>query len=281
MRKALWLLAVCAAGLVTIAAGAQQKSPATAPARKPAAVAKKAPAAKKPMAVPFSAGERLTYDISWSSYLTAGTATVTVQERRNTGQSQAYYIVAEGQPTPLLSKLYTLYYKADTLLDAYTLLPHRGSVYSQEGRRQRTKTTTFNQPGKSASYEVKTATTVNKAMKMPANTQDALSAVYVLRAIPLKQGDTFDMPVADSGTWFRVKMRVDGREMVRSGVGTVNAWKITPTIVDTKGKAASARQMSVWISDDARRLPVKMKAEVAVGSFDFTLREVRAGLGRP
>lgn len=279
MRKFPWLLALCAAGLLSMPAAAQ-KTPA-APAKKSAAAsAKKAPAAaKKPMAVPFSTGERLTYDISWSSYLTAGTATITVQERRNTGQSQAYYIVAEGQPTPLLSKLYTLYYKADTLLDAYTLLPHRGSVYSREGRRERTKVTSFNQGARQASYEVRTATTVNKAMKMPANTQDALSAIYVLRAIPLRQGDNFDMPVADSGTWFRVKMRVDGREPVRSGLGAVNAWKITPTIVDTKGKPASARQMTVWITDDARRLPVKLKAEVAVGSFDFTLREVRAGLG--
>ncbi len=213
MRKALWLLAVCAAGLVTIAAGAQQKSPATAPARKPAAVAKKAPAAKKPMAVPFSAGERLTYDISWSSYLTAGTATVTVQERRNTGQSQAYYIVAEGQPTPLLSKLYTLYYKADTLLDAYTLLPHRGSVYSQEGRRQREGRRPSTSRASSASYEVRDGHDGQQGDE-DAGQHAGCARPFTSCAPFLRQGDTFDMPVADSGTWFP---REDARRRPRAG----------------------------------------------------------------
>ena len=75
-------------------------------------------------AVPFKVGETLTYDVSWSSYLTAGTAVTTVKEKKPSYNSTAYYIVAEGRPTPLLSKLYTLYYKVDTLIDSYTLLIH-------------------------------------------------------------------------------------------------------------------------------------------------------------
>ena len=85
------------------------------------------PAPKREQPVPFAAGEALVYDISWSTFLTAGTATVSVKEKKPSYGSTAYYIVAEGRPTPLLSKLYSLYYKADTLLDVYTLLPQRGS----------------------------------------------------------------------------------------------------------------------------------------------------------
>ena len=99
--------------------------------------AKPAPAPKRELAVPFAAGEALTYDISWSTFLTAGSATVSVKEKKPSYGSTAYYIVAEGRPTPLLSKLYALYYKADTLLDVYTLLPQRGSIYSDENGRKR------------------------------------------------------------------------------------------------------------------------------------------------
>ena len=91
------------------------------------------PAPKRELAVPFAAGESLTYDISWSTFLTAGSATVSVKEKKPSYGSTAYYIVAEGRPTTMVSKLYTLYYKADTLLDVFTLLPQRGSVYSEEG----------------------------------------------------------------------------------------------------------------------------------------------------
>ena len=87
--------------------------------------------------VPFKIGETLTYDVAWSSLVTAGTAAATIKEKKASFNSTAYYIVAEGRPTPIVAKLYSLYYKLDTLLDSYTLLPQRGSVYSEEGSRHR------------------------------------------------------------------------------------------------------------------------------------------------
>jgi len=155
-------------------------SPPHAPAR-PAVAASK----RTPQAVPFSPGETLTYDVSWSSYVTAGSATLAVREKKPSYGSDAYYIVAEGRPTPLLSKLYDLYYKADTLLDVYSLLPQRASIYSEEGKRHRTKVTTFDQSAKKAHYEVQTATLVKKELVIPAYAQDGLAALYVLRAIAL------------------------------------------------------------------------------------------------
>src|SRR4051794_29953429 len=93
--------------------------------------------------VPFKVGETLTYDVSWSALITAGTAVVGVKEKRPSHNSTAYYIVAEGRPTTLLSRLYPVYYKLDTLLDTFTLLPQRASLYSQEGTRRSVRTTIF------------------------------------------------------------------------------------------------------------------------------------------
>jgi hypothetical protein len=87
--------------------------------------------------VPYAVGERLAYDVSWSNYVTAGTLTISIDSKKPSFGSTAYYIVAEAQTTGVLAKLYTLYYKADTLLDVYSLLPQRGSLFSREGSRQR------------------------------------------------------------------------------------------------------------------------------------------------
>jgi hypothetical protein len=265
-------VAVPLAGQSRTAARPAARPPvASAPAAKPAPAA---PAARAERPVPFRAGEVLVYDVSWSSYVTAGTATVTVREKRPSYGSTAYYIVAEGRPTPLLSKLYTLYYKADTLLDSYSLLPQRGSIYSEEGKDRRTKTTSFNQGARTAVYEVQTATNVRRDLKLPAYSQDALSAIYVLRAIPFKQGASITMPVTDSGRNYKVQVKVGGREPVRAANQTMNAWRITPAVFDEKGKPAG-RSMYMWISDDERKLPLKLSAELAVGSFQLTLREAR------
>src|SRR5690606_38525628 len=117
--------------------------------------------------VPFAVGERLAYDVTWSGLVTAGTATVTVRERRPSYDSTAWYIVAEGTPTPLLARMYTLYYKADTLLETRTLLPQRGSIYSREGARQRMKEILFDHRRRRATYHVTTSPTVREEQRLP------------------------------------------------------------------------------------------------------------------
>src|SRR5258708_13770196 len=117
MKRLLPILIAVAAALPLAAQG---RKTAPNPSGPPAAP-------KKEMAVPFKTGEVLEYDIGWSSFVTAGTATITVKEKKPSYGSTAYYIIAEGRPTPLVSKMYTLLYKADTPPDAYSLLPQRGA----------------------------------------------------------------------------------------------------------------------------------------------------------
>jgi hypothetical protein len=228
-----------------------------------------APVPAKEKAVPFKLGETLDYDVGWSSFVTAGTAEIVVKEKKPSYGSTAYYIVAEGRPTPIVAKLYTLYYKADTLLDVFSLLPQRGSLYSEEGKRRRMKTTMFDQAAKKATYEIETRTVAKKDLAIPAFTQDALSAIYVLRSIPFKSGEKFNMPVTDNGKVYKVLMQVGAVEPVQTGIGTINGLKITPVI--TGPDKDSPKGLALWVSDDARRLPLKMEAQLLVGKFVITL----------
>jgi hypothetical protein len=51
------------------------------------------------------------------------------------------------------------------------------------------------------------------------------------------------------------------------------AWRVKPIILGQK--SAEARDLSLWLSDDARRLPLKLQAELAVGSFNLVLRDAK------
>ena len=266
-RQALSIAALIAALAVVISA--QRGKPAAPSKPAPPEAAAAAPK-RTPQSVPFSPGETLTYDVSWSSTLTAGAATLSVKDKKPSYGSDAYYIVAEGRPTPLLSKLYDLYYKADTLLDVYSLLPQRASIYTEEGKRSRLKVTTFDQAARKAQYEVQTRTLVKKELAIPAYSQDGLAALYVLRAIALKPDDKFSMPICDAGEAYTVQITVGGVETVKTGIGDVRAWKITPVV--PANNAGGAKRLSLWLSDDPRRLPVRMQAQLAIGSFDLTLK---------
>ena len=245
------------------------------PARpaKPAAAAPPAPA-KVERQVPFKAGEQLTYDISWSDYLTAASATVSVREKRSSFGSVASYLVAEGQPVGFVAAIYSVYYKVDSLLDVYTLLPQRGSVFSQEARHRRMQVTRFDQVQRKATYEMTTATVYKRELRLPSPAHDPLSALYALRTLAMKAGDTTTLAVVNDGMVHTVKVTVAGREPVDTPLGRQNAWKLTPQALDSRGEPAND-QVTIWISDDARRLPLRIDAKLDVGVFRLVLREAR------
>lgn len=225
-------------------------------------------------AVPFQVGETLTYDVAWSSFLVAGTAVTTVRERRPSGTTPAYHIVAEGRPLPLVARLYSLYYKMETLLDTATLLPQQGTLYSEEGRRQRLGTTRFDRTARKAFFELKTDTTVRADLAVPPRAQDGLSALYSLRANPINARTKVTVPILDDGALYNVTMQASGTERVRVPLGEMTAWNVRVSITDAAGQAVG-QNVGLWISDDAKRLPVKIQAELPVGTFALALRDAR------
>lgn len=266
------VVAVLAAGLTAAAALPEAQARRTAPARRAAA---KPAAPARDMTVPFRTGETLTYNVGWSTYFTAGTATVRVQERRPlSGGRAAYILVAEGKPGSILATLYDLYYKAETQLDTRTLLPLTASVFSKEGSRTRVKTTHFKGAAKTADYSVKTTNLTTRQLTVPPYTQDALAAIYVLRALPFKAGDTMTMPVTSGGDVYRARINYGSVESIKTDAGSFQAWKVAVHAVDQAGRPA-ARSMNLWFSNDARRLPVKIEAGLAVGAFTLTLADAR------
>lgn len=221
--------------------------------------------------VPFAAGERLEYDVSYSSYVSAGTVVLQVAEKKPSFGSTAYYVVAEARTSPLLSRMYTLYYKADSLIDVYSLLPQRGSIFSREGSRQRMKITSFDHGKKQARFEMQTASKMQTDVAIPTTTQDALSVIYALRANFPQPGGRLAIPVTDGGRMYQAQFSVGARETIRLGSRDVGAFRVTPTVAGDKGDAI-ARGAAMWISDDARRLPLRIDVPLAIGRIVLSLR---------
>lgn len=230
------------------------------------------PTAQADRPVPFRPGEALTYDVSWTTFVTAGQATLSVKERRpQAGGRATYYLVAEGQPSSMLRSLYHVYYKAESMLDTVTLRPSMATLYSDENGRKRHKISTF-RPNGVVDFEMRTASTARSQLKLDPTAQDPLGAIYVLRALPLKPGlAPIVIPVTDSGKAYRMRVTVAGRESVRTGVGMLPALKLSLVVTDATGRAADATDLALWLSDDARRLPLKMIAGLPVGSVQLTL----------
>jgi hypothetical protein len=253
----------CAVSLICLAAPTIEAQP----------QARQAPPSRD-AAVPFKVGETLTFDVTWSNYLVAGTATLRVVDRRASLGAPAYTVVAEGRPVQLLAKLYTLYYKLESLVEAASLLPQRTTYYAEEGAARTTTITRFDRAARKASFEVQQDKTTKTMVDIGPRTQDGLSAIYTLRTMAFRAGDVYTFAVLDDGQLYTARLAVGPTEMVAVPHGQTRAWNVKVAITDADGQPAGSNA-AVWISTDGRRLPIKLQADLAVGNFVLALREAQ------
>lgn len=278
------LAAVVAIGLACLAGrGVGARFDAETTAQQPRPVQPRQPArdaprgrvpARREVAVPFRVGETLTYNVSWSQYLIAGTATSTVVAKEPSSNSAAYAIVAEGRPLPILARLYQLYYRMNSSLDSFTLLTHRSSLYSEEGSRRRQTATRFDRTARRAFFELTTEATTRTDFAMPPHAQDGLATLYALRARTFAPGERVTVPVVDEGMLYAVDVEAAAVERVKVAAGEFDATSLKVSIADPANQPVG-RDIVVWYSTDARRLPVKIQAGLPVGDFVLALREIK------
>lgn len=224
--------------------------------------------------VPFAVGETLTYDVSWSNFLTAGSAVTKVLSKRASFGATAWEVSAEGQPLPLIQRLYPVFYKMDALIDSTTLLSQWTGLYMDENGQKRQTSMRFNRPARKVQFEMTTEPKAKVDLNAPAGVQDGLTLLYTLRTRAFRAGDRFTIPVADDGSFYTVEGQVTGPESVRVRLGTMDAWTLNLSIVNEKREPV-AKNVSVSISTDARHLPLRMQAELPIGKFVLSLREAR------
>jgi hypothetical protein len=104
--------------------------------------------------------------------------------------------------------------------------------------------------------------------------QDILTVIYFLRTQKLEVGKLFDVPVSDSGRVFRFSVAVVERKQINTVLGRVTAVRVDPALFGENGLVRSRGSLSIWITEDSRRLPVKAQLKVDIGTFDIKLKRV-------
>jgi hypothetical protein len=115
------------------------------------------------------------------------------------------------------------------------------------------------------------------AMAVPAGIQDELSAFYYVRNLDLEAGRDLVLPAHTSRRNYNMKVIVHGLETVEVPAGKFECFVVEP-VLEGEGLFKHDGRITLYISADARRIPVLMKTKVPVGSIDVALKEYRAGV---
>jgi hypothetical protein len=110
--------------------------------------------------------------------------------------------------------------------------------------------------------------------------QDILTVIYFLRTQKLEVGKSFDVPVSDSGRVFRFAVAVVERKQMKTVLGSVSTVRVDPSLFGADGMVQTRGSLSIWITDDSRRLPVRAQLKVDIGTFDIKLKRVSNNGGK-
>ena len=102
---------------------------------------------------------------------------------------------------------------------------------------------------------------------------DILSAIYFLRTQPLQVGKNFELPISDSGQVYKVPVRVLEKKRMKTVVGRVDALLIEAELFGQRGMIEGEGKFFMWLTDDARRIPVSVKIKSEYGTFDIKLKK--------
>ena len=96
-----------------------------------------------------------------------------------------------------------------------------------------------------------------------------MSVFYAFRFFDLKENNALEVPVTDGKKCVIGEAKVIRRETIKVESGTYDTYVVEPDLKHVGGvfKKSKNAKFRIWVTADARKIPVKIESEVIVGSF--------------
>lgn len=155
----------------------------------------------------------------------------------------------------------------DTLVStvrAATLLPVRFDKRQREGWFKRDSTYVFDQERQTIARS--SGARQVGSLRVPGDVHDILSALYRVRASTLTIGSRVTVTVYEGGKLYTARVNVLRRERVTVPAGSFSCLVVEP-VLQSEAIFVQKGRLWIWLTDDARRIPVLMESAIPIGTI--------------
>jgi hypothetical protein len=207
--------------------------------------------------LPFNVGEQLNYNVFLSSVVQpVGQASFQVRARTKYFNHDGLQLSAKAQTTNAAQRLFYANDQINSYVDPTTLVPFRTDLILVEGQRRTNQSITFEQDRGTA------VTDKGQRVEIPVGTHDYISVMYALRSFnlaPPKRNAVSLLVNNRPTTLFVTSLK---RELIELGGQKIPAIQLSLTTDDPQPDKYSLR---LWVSEDRRRLPLRLTANTQLG----------------
>lgn len=215
-------------------------------------------------------GETFIYRLRWG-IIEVGSATMAVQGPVDYHGQEAFEITYTIQTNSWASKFYPISSSTCSYVDpglqrllGFTQRQREGKLHRDisvvvDWSAQLAKRTNFGKP--------------DGEQAITKDTLDQMSLVYALRRLPLPIGTTISIPTTNGKRLVQTEVKVQMKKKLSVAAGKFDALLLHADTKDLQGvfRKSKGAGIDLWVTDDYRRIPIKMKSKVRVGSFTVEL----------
>ena len=214
---------------------------------------------------PFKVGESLKYSADFN-LIRVGQAELYVTGIENINDLETYHVTFSANTTGLADQLFKIRDQIDIWMDKKDFFTHRLIKNINEGNYRNNVDVKFD-------YQKSIAKTKTKEVSIDFKARDSFSMFYYLRTIPLKKNEVMSFSSFEGKRIVHYNLQMTGTETIRTNLGTFNCKVIRP-YREGKNLFKNQGDMQIWISDDRKRLPVKIQIKMKYGSMTLLLKNV-------
>lgn len=230
---------------------------------------------------PFAVGEVLTYEGKISKIIQGIAVADLSFTFTNAPNGKDYLIKTEAKSKGSLLKLfrYSFLQEYESTVDSRNFRILKTVKHDVQKERVRDSEAIFDYTDKQVTFS---ETNPKEPMRPPrkiaseikGEVHDMVSGVYAMRMMPLAVSRVFELTVSDSGLVYKVPVRVTAREMQKTVLGKVMCFRVEPEIFGNNRLIEQEGSMIIWITDDARRIPVRSQIKSSIGKIEVKLKSV-------
>ena len=228
----------------------------------------------------YKSGEFFEYKLHYG-FLNASYASLELK-KEILNDSLVYRATAIGRTTGLAR----LFYRVDDLYEAFFPLekvkPLKSIRDIYEGGYVRKAETVYDDKNKTATILNK-ITNEERVIKLESGYQDIISTFYFLRKhldiSKLKEGDIIFVNIFFASQNYPFKMKYLGIERIKTKFGLIECLKLKP-FMEAGRVFRSNEGIDLWVTNDENRIPVKVKANLRIGTIVADLTSFR-GITNP
>jgi hypothetical protein len=188
-----------------------------------------------------------------------------------------FHVTGKGWTTGAIKWIFKVKDRYESYFDKQTGVPYKFIRKIDEGGHTKNIEIAFDHNKREALVENKKYKTIKTVVTEP-NVQDMVSAFYYLRnnydTDDIKVGEVIELDMFFDEENFGFKLKFLGRETIETEFGKIKTLKFRPYVM--AGRVFKEQEsLTLWVSADENKIPLKIKADLAVGSLRADLIEFK------